>query len=287
VGGSKGVAMKARRVQQGWARFVLGAFGVTMVVLLILPNLTVVLISFVKNGTWTWQILPDVYTMENYSNLFADPRVAEPVLNSLQMAVLATAANMVFGIAAAYLLVLKKVRGSRFIEALIMLPYAVPGTVIAISLIVAFNKPNMFTGGAVLVGTFWLLPIAYFIRNLPLVFRSTYAAFEQFEPVLEEAGRNLGASWWFSFRRIIFPLIAPGIISGALLAFVLALGEFVSSILLYNYSNRPISVEIISQLRVFNLGSAAAYSVFLIVMIAVIIFISQRFSHGRSGRIVV
>jgi iron(III) transport system permease protein len=287
TGGSKGVQIKARQVRKGWLRVVLGAFGIALITLLILPNLTVVLMSMVRNGTWTTQIFPDTYTVENYSNLFRDPRVAEPVLSSLKMAVLATAGNLLFGVAAAYLIVRRKIWGGRLIEALAMLPFAVPGTVIAISLIVAFNQPRLITGGTILVGTFWMLPLAYFIRNLPLVFRSTYAAFEQFEPALEEAGRNLGASWWFSFRKIILPLIAPGVISGALLAFVLALGEFVSSILLYNYSNRPISVEIVSQLRVFNLGSAAAYSVFLILLIALTVFVSQRLLPGRSGRIVV
>ena len=84
----------------------------------------------------------------------------------------------------------------------------------------------------------------------------------------------------------MLPLIAPGVISGALLAFVLALGEFVSSILLYNYFNRPISVEIISQLRIFNLGSAAAYSVFLIILIGLVVLVSNRFLGRRKAPVV-
>jgi iron(III) transport system permease protein len=122
---------------------------------------------------------------------------------------------------------------------------------------------------------------------LPVVFRSTYAALEQFDPSLEESARNLGASWWFSFRRVMLPLIAPVVVSGALLAFVLAVGEFVASILLYNYSNRPISVEIISQLRIFNLGSAAAYSVFLFILIGTVAVISNRISGDRGGRLTI
>ncbi len=287
VGGGKGVRLRPKLVSRGWLRFVMGGVGIFGVTLLVLPHLIVILMSFVKNGTWTWQTLPPAYTLENYTNLFQDPRVIEPVVNSLNMAAMATVANLLFGIAAAYLLVRQQFFGKKMVEALIMLPWAVPGTVLAVALIVTFNKPSLLTGGQILVGTFWILPLAYFVRNLPLVFRSTYASLEQFEPALEESARNLGAGWWFAFRKVMLPLIAPGVLAGALLAFVLALGEFVSSILLYNYANRPISVEIVSQLRIFNLGSAAAYSVFLIVLIGFVVLVSNRYLGQRSGQAVV
>lgn len=286
VGGGKGVRVQPRVVKSGWARLLMAGLGVFMVMLLILPHLTVILISFVKNGTWTWQVLPTVYTLENYTDLFRNPDVAAPVVNSLKMATLATVANVLFGVAAAYLLIRRKFAGKKLVEVCTMLPWAIPGTVLAISLIVTFNKPTIITAGHILVGSFWILPLAYFIRNLPLVFRSTYASLEQFEPALEESARNLGADWWFAFRKVMLPLIAPGVISGALLAFVLALGEFVSSILLYNYFNRPISVEIISQLRIFNLGSAAAYSVFLIILIGLVVLVSNRFLGRRKAPVV-
>lgn len=287
VGGGKGVRLQPRPLKQGWQRYCFGCIGATLVLLLVLPQMVVILISFVKNGTWTWQTLPPNYTFENYHSLFADPRILEPIVNSLRMASIATIGNLLFGVFTAYLLVRRKFFGRKAMEALIMLPWAVPGTVLAIALIVTFNKPNLLSGGQVLVGTFWILPLAYFIRNMPLVFRSTFASFEQFEPVLEESARNLGANWWIAFRRVIFPQIAPGVLSGTLLAFVLALGEFVSSILLYNYLNKPISVEIVSQLRIFNLGSAAAYSVFLIALIGLVTFISNRYLGSRSGGVVV
>ncbi len=287
AGTGKGVRLQPKPITKGWARYLLGFLGIGLVVLLILPHLTVLLISFVKNGTWTWQTLPQVYTLDNYTNLFRDPKVIEPISNSIKMATLATAANLVFGVAAAYLLVMKKFAGKKIVEAITMLPWAIPGTVVAIGLIITFNRAGPLTAGQILVGTFWILPLAYFIRNLPLVFRSTFATLQQFEISLEESARNLGASWFFTFRKVIFPLIAPGVISGALLAFVLAIGEFVSSILLYNYSNRPVSVEIISQLRIFNLGSAAAYSVFLILLIGMVLILSNRLLGARSGRIII
>ena len=79
-----------------------------------------------------------------------------------------------------------------------------------------------------------------------------------------------------TFRRVVLPLIAPGILAGALLSFVTALGEFVSSIVLYVYDNRPISVEILAQLRQYDFGAAAAYSVFLMILIAFSTFAVRR-----------
>jgi iron(III) transport system permease protein len=128
----------------------------------------------------------------------------------------------------------------------------------------------------VLVGTSVILPLAYFIRNIPLVTRGTLASFKQIDPSLEEAAATLGASWFTTARRVILPLVLPGLAAGALLAFVTALGEFVASILLYTHRTRPISIEILSQLRAFNFGAASAYAVLLIVFMALVFIFGQR-----------
>ena len=165
-----------------------------------------------------------------------------------------------------------------------MVPWALPGTVVAINLIVAFSQGTPFSFGQVLVGSFWLLPIAYFIRHLPIVFRASSAAFRQIDSSLEEAARNLGAGWFYSFRRITLPLIGPGVLAGTLLAFVTALGEFVASILLYVYDNRPIAIEILSHLRQFNIGSAAAYGVLLLLLVSVVLIASNYISRDTAQR---
>jgi len=163
-----------------------------------------------------------------------------------------------------------------------VVPFAIPGTVIALSLIIAFNKPHWFTLGQVLVGTFWMLPLAYFVRDLPIVVRSSEAGFGHIDRSLEEASLNLGASTARTFRRVTLPLILPSILSGALLAFIAALGEFVSSVLLYTYDSRPISVEILAQLRLHNFGSAAAYGVFLMLLVLLVTSLSARWRGERA-----
>ncbi|MDQ0915149.1 ABC-type Fe3+ transport system permease subunit [Paenibacillus sp. V4I5] len=169
------------------------------------------------------------------------------------------------------------------LDVFIMLPWALPGTVVGINLITAFSTPSAYSFGQVLVGTFWILPLAYFVRHLPLVFRSTSATLMQMDPSIEEAARNLGASWWYSFRRIVFPLSLSGILAGTLLAFVTGIGEFVSSILLFTSRTAPISVEIFQRMYAFEFGTACAYGVLQIILIIIVLFISKKLTGDKAG----
>jgi iron(III) transport system permease protein len=273
----KGVSTHRREVRNPWIKWPLVILGVIGVVVLLLPHITLAILSFVPEGSWTYQTYPTRFSLENYLLLMKDPHIWEPVRNSLWMAAVATAGNFLFGLLTSYVLVKRKFRGKNVLDVMVMLPWSLPATVVAMNMILAFNEPTPFGFGQVLVGTIWILPLAYFIRHIPLVVRSTNAALEQLDDSLEEAARNLGASWFTTFKRVILPIILPGIMAGTLLAFVTAVGEFVSSVMLYTIDNRPISIEIMNQLRMFNLGQAAAYSMYQIILIGAVLFISNRF----------
>jgi len=282
---SKGSAPSPIPVRSGAVRMLALISVLGILLFLALPILTIALISFVKEGSWTYQVLPQAYTMENYINLISEPDVAAPMLNSLKMAGLATLANIVFGVAAAIFIVKGSIRGRYIIRMLAILPFAIPGTVIAINLIITFSEPTVLSGGSILVGTFWLLPLAYFIRHIPLIVRSTIAALESYDDRLTDASLDLGAGPGRTFFQIVLPSIAPGILAGTLLTFVTALGEFVSSILLYVFDNRPISVEILSQLRLYDFGAAAAYSVFLMILIGSATWLVSKYSDSSRAAI--
>jgi iron(III) transport system permease protein len=163
------------------------------------------------------------------------------------------------------------------LEGVLSFPFGIPGTVIAVGLILSFNQPTLFTFQSILVGTFWIMPLAYTVRNLPLLYRSTAAGFEAINPSLHEAAETLGSSNLRTFRKIIVPILVPSIASGALLVFINSVGEFVSSVLLYSYSTKPVSVEILSQLRLFNIGGAAVYSTLLMMLVMTVVSVSNRF----------
>jgi iron(III) transport system permease protein len=163
--------------------------------------------------------------------------------------------------------VLRQFSGRRLLEILVALPWAIPATAIALGLAATFNKNDLATARILLVGTFWILPLAYFIRDIPLVATAVEGSLRQMDPSLEDAARGLGASWWLTMRRVVLPAARPGLVAGALLAAVTAVGEFVASVVLYTHSNRPISMEILAQLRALAFGTAASYSVLLILLV--------------------
>jgi len=279
----KGTAAARRRVDSPAARRGAAVLGVVGVVFLLLPHLTLLLVSFVPDGTWTTQLFPPSYSLENYRALAADTQLWIPVMNSVQFATLATGANLVICFVAAWLIVRRRFPGRRLLSLLVILPFALPGTVVAMALSTTFSAHQPWAGRWVLVGTFWILPLAYFIRNLPLVAQPAIASFRQFDPSLEEAAHSLGAGWRMTMRRIAAPLVLPGLAAGGSLAFVTALGEFVSSILLYTHRSRPISVEILAQLRAFDFGAAAALGVLLAALMALVFAVGGRFIRGTEG----
>ncbi|HEY0306179.1 MAG TPA: iron ABC transporter permease [Longimicrobiales bacterium] len=277
TGASKGNArVRLIRPLSKGKQILLTLAGCVIVFFLILPHLTVLLVSFVPEGTWTTQVVPPAYSGENYRMIFQQREMLRPIMNSLVMSTWATIANVVFALAAAYILARRRVRARWLINALVILPWALPGTVLAMALASTFSVNQPWAGRMVLVGTAAILPLAYFIRNIPLVTRSTLASFQQIDPSLEEASASLGGSWFTTWRRVLIPMVMPGLVAGALLAFVTALGEFVASILLYTHRTRPISLEILAQLRAFNFGAASAYAVLLIALMAAVFAYGQR-----------
>jgi iron(III) transport system permease protein len=279
----KGAPKRRTPLAHGRARVVAVACGTIFTILLALPVATLVLVSFARDGQWTTQTLPPAYTLANYARIFAEPERLEVIVNSLLMSGLAALAALVWSFCVTQLVMGKRLGAwRRVVSLLILVPWALPGTVVAVQIAEAYGEPNALTGAYVLVGTFWILPVIYFLRFMPLVVRAVQASVEQMDTALEEAAGSLGASWWRRFFRIRLPLVWPGAVAGALLAFVIALGEYVASVLVFVPRNRPISIAIAGELRDFNLGTAAAYGVLLILLIAASMMIAARLERSAQ-----
>jgi iron(III) transport system permease protein len=273
-GGRSRRVIRSRRVQ-----IVTTVAAAMIVIALVLPHLMVILVSFARDGAWTTQVLPPEYTFENYRRLFSESELWKPITNSVSMALIATAANLVVCFIAGYLIVFRKFGGRGLLELLVALPWAIPATAIALGLAATFNRNDLLTGRVLLVGTFWILPLAYFIRDIPLVASAVESSLRQMDASLEDAARGLGASWLMTMRRVILPAARPGLVAGGLLAAVTAVGEFVASVVLYTHSNRPISMEILAQLRALAFGTAAAYSVLLIFLVLLMTLAARSFEE--------
>jgi iron(III) transport system permease protein len=224
------------------------AFG-AVVLLAIVPHAGVVLTSLTTNGQWYETILPADLTLANYHNALEHDLALPSIRNSLFYASCAMAINIVLGILIGYVLVRTVLPGRGLLDALSMLPLAVPGLVMAFGYVAMTLRwpfaPTTWFGreiGAPLAGfadvlgadpnPVPLLIIAYAVRRLPYVVRATVAGLEQTSGELEEAALNLGASRPRAVRTVILPLIAANLIAGGLLAFSFAVLEVSDSLIL-------------------------------------------------------
>ncbi|MFG3253182.1 ABC transporter permease [Streptomyces sp. NPDC048172] len=279
---SKGV-QRERTHARGPARYAALAGSALISLVLLAPVLVLALLSFSVDGSWTTQILPGDYSTDNYRTIFTDPASLLPISVSVQMSLLATLAAVVIGAAASWVLARWRRAGRTVLDIMVMLPWALPGTVIGVNLVTAFAEPQASNLGLTLVGTLWILPVAYFVRYVPLVFRSTNAALDQIDPSLEEAAGNLGASPLRVLRTVTMPLVMRGVLAGALLAFVDGVGEYVASVVIYPAGFTPMSVEIYNRIYSSEFGSAAAYGTLQVVLILAVLALSNRIQSGRRG----
>ena len=211
--------------------------------LAVLPHLSVILTSVSVPGAWYKSVLPAHFTLAHYRNALTDPLVLPSVTNSLLYAAVATLIAVVIGLAAAVVIVRSRVPGRGFIDALAMLPLAVPGIVLAfgyLSISIWFrSKYPVATANTGWL--FWmdvqnypvvLLVLAYAARRLPYIVRSAVAGLQQTPQDLELAASNLGASKFAVLRKITVPLIVANLIAGGLLAFTFAMLEVSDSLIL-------------------------------------------------------
>ncbi|MEK6334769.1 MAG: iron ABC transporter permease [Acidobacteriota bacterium] len=279
----KGTTRRRLPLQSGKARLLAAGGGIVFSVVLALPIVTLMLVSFSRDGLWTTETLPPSYTVANFVRLGADADARSVFVNSILMAGIAAIAALIWSFCVTALTATgESKRWKRLTNLLVLIPWALPGTVVALSVAEAYGQNNPLTGSYILVGTFWILPVVYFLRFMPLVVRAVQASMEQLDRTLEEAAGVLGASWWRRFWRVRLPLIAPGALAGTLLAFVIGLGEYVASVLVFTPGNRPVSIAIASSLRDFNLGTAAAYGVVLIAMITIAMVAAGRLEQSSG-----
>lgn len=286
----KGTTRRREPLRSGGARVIATIAAISLSILLVLPVATLVLVSFAREGSWTTQTLPAAYTVANFLRVITEPQSSEVFWNSILMSAIAALAALLWSFCVVTLLTPSRGAAGKFfgkksrrlLSLLVLIPWALPGTVVAVSVAEAYGKPGLLLGSFVLVGTFWILPVVYFLRFMPLVVRALQASMEQLDPALGEAAGSLGARAWQRFLRVTLPLVWPGAVAGTLLAFVIALGEYVASVLVFVPANRPVSIAIASEVRDFNLGAAAAYGVVLIAFIAVSMIVAGRLEQQRS-----
>lgn len=251
------------------------------VLLILLPIAAIVYLSFNTTGSIMQEIFPHSFTLDNYLTIFQKPRVLKPLLNSLEMSTIAAVAGLAITVPSAYIIVRYRSKLSGGLRFLLMLPAALPASLIAINLINAFAQPNVFSFNQALIGGFAILPIAYVIYSLPMLLSSNELAIGSLHRNMEEASKSLGASGLRTFASVVLPNTVPGILAGGVLVFIRVIGEYTMSALLYGIHNRPISISIVTNMQEYETGISLAYGVIVILVCYVALAIIFRLDKNR------
>lgn len=282
-------AMMAKATSQGGPRPTgwVGGLACTAVFglitfLAILPHLGVILVAFSRD--WYGTILPSGWTLSHFEAALGHNLTLPSIQNSLKYAGLATCVDVVLGIAIAYVVVRTRLAGRQILDAMAMLPLAVPGLVLAFGYLAMTQEGKLFSFLNPTVDPLIILVIAYSVRRLPYVVRSAAAGFQQTSVTLEEAAQNLGCPPVRTLRKITIPLIAANLMAGGLLAFSFAMLEVSDSLILaQKQQDFPITKAIYELYQLLGEGRfvASALGVWAMAFLAVTI-IGTSFLLGKK-----
>ena len=255
----------------GWKRFAVSLPIYIVVFLAFLPQIVVVCQSFVERS---FSGMVKGINLNNYRAILS--RLGTNIRNTYVFSLVAIVFIIIMGILVSYILVRKKGKVASLIDTLIMFPYVIPGSVLGIGLIVAFNRKPL-----ILVGTSAIMIISYVVRKLPYTVRSGSAFLYQMDPSVEEASINLGVSPMKTFFTVTARMMLPGIMSGAVLSWITCINELSSSIMLYSGKTSTIAVAIYQEVTRMSDGTAGALATILTVTTIISLLIVFRLTKGK------
>ncbi len=240
----------------GLPNFLIHLLIYAVVFISILPQLYVVYTSFLKTSG---QLYVKGYSLKSYSDMFS--RLGRSIQNTIIIPSLSLLIVVLLAVLIAYVAVRRRNVLSGAVDMISMIPYVIPGTVIGIAMISAFNhKPIVLTGGML------IMVVALVVRRLPYTIRSSVAILQQIPLYMEEAALSLGSSKLKAFFGVTLPMMSPGVLAGAILSWVTLISELSTAILLYTGRTQTLTVAIYTQIVRGNYGIASAMATVLTVM---------------------
>ena len=260
-----------------------GAFGVavhalcySIVALATMPIAVVIYTSFLEtNGP----VFTGGFGLNSYARVIRE--VPDVIVNTFKFSLVATLLITLAGGLISYVVVRRETAAAGLLDALLMVPYVVPGVVLAIGFLLCFQY-----GAFDLIGTSTIIVLMLFVRRLPYGVRATSAVLRQIKPSIEEAAVNLGASPLQAFARVTVPLMLPGVIAGAMMSFITAINELSATLLLYTARTTTMPVRIYSAVLDGEFGIAAALAALLLASSGLCVFVVLRFSQSKEAAFV-
>ena len=242
----------------------------------IVPILSMFLTALIKY--WGAPLVPGSFTLDHFAYILNLDAANRALFNSLVLAAIAATVTMFVGTIISYMHVKARLKGSRLLDFLATIPYAVPHTVIAIAVILAWSRPPVS-----LYGTLWIILAAYLAIYIPFAVRATNSTLQQIHNSLEEAARVSGARLLQRLRDVILPLSRPGMIAGWILVFMPGLRELTISILLYAHGTETIGVVVYNLQDAGYREVAAALACIVIILLIAGNMLIRRLTGGVSG----
>ena len=272
-------SMTNRHVQKevsGLSSWVVHGLSYAVVSLATLPIVVVIYTSFLQTKG---PVFSGGFGLNSYARVIKE--VPDVIVNTFQYSLVATLLITLVGGLMSYVIVRRDWKLSGFLDSILMVPYVVPGVVMAIGFLLTFNKWPVD-----LVGTGAIIVLILFIRRLPYGVRATSSVLRQIKPSIEEAAVNLGASPAKAFWQVTVPLMMPGIVAGAMMSFITAINELSSTLLLYTAPTTTMPVRVYSAVLDGEFGIAAALSTILLVSSGVCVFGVLHFSKSKENAFV-
>lgn len=261
-----------RKKAKGIMNVLIHLYTYFVVGLAFLPQIYVMYTSFLKTSG---KIFVDGYSFNSYRNIAGD------LLNAIKNTVFIGGSALIIiiflAVLIAYLVVRRKNAANDAIDIISMIPYIIPGSVVGIALVVSFNK-----GPLVLTGTAMIMIVALCVRRLPYTLRSSIAILQQIPITVEEAAISLGCSKLSAFFKVTVPMMANGILSGAILSWVTIITELSTSIILYNYGTITLTLSIYTQVSRGSYGPAAALATILNIFTVASLLLFMKVSKSKE-----
>lgn len=262
-----------RKKPHGIGGVLMHIFCYVTVAVSMLPQLYIIYVSFRNSKMGVFQ---EGYSLANYRSAIYK-LLLRATKNTVVVGIVALAAIVILAVMISYLVVRRPNTLNHAIDTISMLPYIMPGSVIAIALVIGFGKKPL-----VLTGTLTIMIMAVIIRRLPYTTRSATATLIQIPMSIEEAAISLGASKMKTFFKVTVPMMSSGIISGAILSWVSIVTEVSSAAILYNNRSITLTVGTYTAVNRGNLGEAAAFAAVTTVLTAISLVIYLIINKGKQ-----
>ena len=251
----------------------------------VLPVVLIVLFSFTDAKTIaTRKLSLSAFTLDNYKTILTEASAYRPFIDSVIYSLLSAVAVAILVLMACRIIQKNKNKASAALEYGLLIPWLLPTTLIAIGLITTYNTPRFWMFNKILTGTSVIMFIGYVIIKIPFTLRMTKAAFFSLDDSLEDAARSLGAKGFYTFRRVILPIVLPTVLAIFALNFNGLLGDYDMSVFMYHPLNQPLGVYIKSltdaQTNADNSALSFVYAVLMMIISGTVVY----FVYGRGDK---